>query len=112
MLLPSMPLPSMPLLRMSAFLAGSLIAAQALSLDATARAGDLDRTRRTPHVVVHPRHNAYPHDPFYPYEPYYPFYYSRYNPYSLYSVYDHLSGGRQLCYLPTDPCDNNHRITN
>jgi hypothetical protein len=38
-----------------------------------------------------------------------PYYYSRWNPYSLYSIYDHLSGGRQLCYLPSECCDNNHR---
>ncbi len=50
---------------------------------------------------------AYP-DP----SPYAPYYYSRWNPYSVYSVYDHLSGGRQLCYLATEPCDNNHRVQN
>lgn len=44
--------------------------------------------------------------------PYAPYYYSRWNPHSLYSVYDHLSGGRQLCYLATEPCDNNHRMQN
>jgi len=102
----------MPLPRKSAFVAGSLVAAFALSLGGAATAGDLDRAPRAPRIVVHPRHDAYPHDPFYPYEPYVPFYYSRYNPYSLYSVYDHLSGGRHLCHLPTDPCDNNHRVTN
>jgi hypothetical protein len=101
-----------PLPRLSAFITGALTAALALSLNAAARAGDLEGARPAPRIVVHPRHAAYPHDPFPPYEPYYPFYYSRWNPYSLYSVYDHLSGGRQLCYLPTDPCDNNHRITN
>jgi hypothetical protein len=47
-----------------------------------------------------------------PRSPHAPYYYSRWNPYSAYSVYDHLSGGRQLCYLPTDPCDNNHRMHN
>lgn len=41
-----------------------------------------------------------------------PYYYSRWNPYSIYSIYDHLSGGRQLCYLPSECCDNNHRVTN
>ena len=109
-------MPRMPLPRLPALVTGVLFAALALSLNAAAQAGDLDRAHKAPHkapqVVVHPRHHAYPHDPFYPYEPYYPFYYSRYNPNSLYSVYDHLSGGRHLCYLPTDPCDNNHRITN
>jgi hypothetical protein len=44
--------------------------------------------------------------------PYTPYYYSPWNPYSVYSVYDHLSGGRQLCHLATEPCDNNHRIQN
>jgi hypothetical protein len=38
--------------------------------------------------------------------------YSRWNPYSLYSIYDHLSGGRQLCHLPSEPCDNQHRVQN
>ncbi len=99
----------MPWRRLSAVIAGCLAAALALSLNAAATAGDLDRGSR---IVVHPRHDAYPHDPFYPYEPYYPFYYSPDNPYSLYSVYDHLSGGRHLCHLPTDPCENNHRVTN
>ena len=41
--------------------------------------------------------------------PYAPYYYSRWNPYSLYSIYDHLSGGRQLCHLPSEPCG--HRGT-
>ena len=41
-----------------------------------------------------------------------PYYYSRWNPYSVYSVYDHLSGGRQVCALPSECCDNNHRVTN
>jgi len=109
MTLPRMSAPRISAPRISALVAGALLAALVLSLNAPAQAGDLDQA---PRVVVHPRHHAYPHDPFYPYEPYYPFYYSPYNPYSLYSVYDHLSGGRHLCYLPTDPCDNNHRITN
>lgn len=52
-------------------------------------------------TVVHPRPS-----------PYAPYYYSRWSPYSLYSIYDHLSGGRELCYLPTEPCDNNHRVQN
>ena len=47
-----------------------------------------------------------------PPSPYAPYYYSRWNPYSAYSVYDHLSGGRQQCQLPTEPCDNTHRVTN
>jgi hypothetical protein len=98
----------MPLQRKSAFVAGALAAALALPLSA-AVAGE---GRPTPRVVVHPRHYAYPHDPFYPHDPYYPYYYSPFNPYSLYSIYDHLSGGRHLCYLPTDPCDNNHRVSN
>jgi hypothetical protein len=41
-----------------------------------------------------------------------PYYYSAWNPFSVYSVYDHLSGGRQQCQLPTEPCDNNHRVSN
>jgi hypothetical protein len=50
--------------------------------------------------------------PYVPPSPYAPYYYSRWNPYSAYSVYDHLSGGRQQCQLPTEPCDNTHRVTN
>ena len=34
------------------------------------------------------------------------------SPYSLYSIYDHLSGGRQLCHLQSEPCDNEHRVQN
>jgi len=99
----------MPLKTMSAFATGTAIAALTLTLDAgTATAGEAHRGR----IVVHPHYRADAHDPFYPYDPYYPYYYSRYSPYSLYSVYDHLSGGRHLCYLPSDPCDNNHRVTN
>ena len=41
-----------------------------------------------------------------------PYYYSRWNPYSVFSIYDHLSGGRQVCALPSECCDNNHRVTN
>jgi hypothetical protein len=47
-----------------------------------------------------------------PPSPYAPYYYSAWNPYSLYSIYDHLSGGRQLCRLPSEPCDNEHRVQN
>ena len=28
------------------------------------------------------------------------------------SIYDHLSGGRQLCYLPSEPCDDGHSVHN
>jgi hypothetical protein len=55
-------------------------------------------------VVVHPL--------YVPPSPYAPYYYSPWNPYSLYSIYDHLSGGRQLCHLPSEPCDNEHRVQN
>lgn len=47
-----------------------------------------------------------------PRAPYAPYYYSRWDPHSLYSIYDHLSGGRQMCYLPTEPCENDHRVQN
>ena len=56
---------------------------------------------------MHPRYV-----PYVPASPYAPYYYSRWNPYSLYSIYDHLSGGRQLCRLPSEPCDNEHRVQN
>jgi hypothetical protein len=99
----------MRLKTMSAFATGAAIAALTLTLDpGTAAADGAHRGR----IVVHPHYRTDAHDPFYPYDPYYPYYYSRYSPYSLYSVYDHLSGGRHLCYLPSDPCDNNHRVTN
>jgi len=62
---------------------------------------------RRPTVVVHPRYV-----PYVPVSPYAPYYYSRWNPRSLYSIYDHLSGGRQLCHLPSEPCDNQHRVQN
>ena len=52
-------------------------------------------------IVAHPRSS-----------PCTPYYYSRWNPYSLYSIYDHLSGGRQLCYLPSECCDDNHSVHN
>jgi hypothetical protein len=58
-------------------------------------------------IVVHPRHVVRV-----PVSPYAPYYYSRWNPHSLYSIYDHLSGGRQLCRLPSEPCDNDHRLQN
>jgi hypothetical protein len=61
-------------------------------------------TRHKTVVIVHP---VYP-----PPSPYAPYYYSAWNPFSVYSVYDHLSGGRQQCQLPTEPCDNQHRVTN
>ena len=58
-------------------------------------------------IVVHPRHVVRV-----AVSPYAPYYYSRWNPNSLYSIYDHLSGGRQLCRLPSEPCDNEHRVQN
>ncbi len=58
-------------------------------------------------IVVHPRHVVRVAA-----SPYAPYYYSRWNPNSLYSIYDHLSGGRQLCRLPSEPCDNDHRLQN
>jgi hypothetical protein len=67
-----------------------------------------DPNGRKPLVVVHPRYAA----PAVPVSPYAPYYYSHWNPYSLYSIYDHLSGGRQLCRLPSEPCDNEHRVQN
>jgi len=80
-------------------IAGAALAALGVVLDTDgAHAGTVHRKR----VVVVQRR----------FDPSAPYYYSRWNPYSLYSVYDHLSGGRQLCYLPTDPCDNNHRMQN
>ena len=66
--------------------------------------GFAGQNNRKPTVVVHPR--------YVPVSPYAPYYYSRWNPYSLYSIYDHLSGGRQLCRLPSEPCDNEHRVQN
>jgi hypothetical protein len=68
--------------------------------------GFADPSKRKPTVVVHPRYY------YVPVSPYAPYYYSRWNPYSIYSIYDHLSGGRQLCHLPSEPCDNQHRVQN
>jgi hypothetical protein len=55
-------------------------------------------------VVVHPLYAPPP--------PYAPYYYSPWNPFSIYSIYDHLSGGREQCQLPSEPCDNQHRVQN
>ena len=79
----------------------AVIAALAFALAAGEALAQSNRQR--PVVVV-------PYAP--PPSPYAPYYYSPWNPYSAYSVYDHLSGGRQQCQLPTEPCDNNHRVTN
>ena len=73
----------------------------------TTTTGVAGSNNRKPTVVVHPRYV-----PYVPVSPYAPYYYSRWNPYSLYSIYDHLSGGRQLCRLPSEPCDNEHRVQN
>ena len=95
---------------MSAFAIGAAITA--LTLTSLPPEPPQPARRIAARIVVHPYYRADARDPFYPHDPYYPYYYSRYSPYSLYSVYDHLSGGRHLCYLPSDPCDNNHRVTN
>jgi hypothetical protein len=67
----------------------------------------LAKDDRKAFIVVHPGHVIRG-----PVSPYAPYYYSRWNPHSLYSIYDHLSGGRQLCRLPSEPCDNEHRLQN
>jgi hypothetical protein len=81
-------------------------AAMVAALTLTLGAGDaLARSsKQKTVVVVHPL--------YLPPSPYAPYYYSAWNPYSLYSIYDHLSGGRQLCRLPSEPCDNEHRVQN
>jgi len=92
---------------MSTIAAGITVAALAVAFmsgDAQARSNKPRPIVPRPIVVVHPYYVRY--------NPYAPYYYSRWNPYSIYSVYDHLSGGRELCHLPTDPCDNDHRVTN
>jgi len=73
----------------------------------SATSGIAGQKHRRPVVVVYPRPAG-----VVPASPYAPYYYSTWNPYSIYSIYDHLSGGRQLCHLPSEPCDNNHRVTN
>ena len=78
-------------------IAASVLVASALVL----YAGDAQAGQNERKALRHPSRS-----------PYAPYYYSRWNPYSAYSVYDHLSGGRQLCYLATEPCDNNHRMQN
>lgn len=67
--------------------------------------GLAEQKHRRPVVIVRPASVV-------PVSPYSPYYYSAWNPRSIYSIYDHLSGGRQQCYLPSEPCGNNHRITN
>jgi hypothetical protein len=81
--------------------------------DGYAQSTQSKRHKPRPVVVVHPLYVAPPPSiPPPPPSPYAPYYYSEWNPYSAYSVYDHLSGGRQQCQLPTEPCDNNHRVSN
>ena len=70
-----------------------------------ATSGLAGQKHRRPLIVVRPAYVA-------PISPYAPYYYSAWNPRSIYSIYDHLSGGRQQCYLPSEPCDNTHRVTN
>ena len=84
----------------------SAITIAGVALIVAAGAGDaLARTTRHKTVVV--VHPVYP-----PPSPYAPYYYSAWNPFSAYSIYDHLSGGRQQCQLPSEPCDNQHRVQN
>jgi len=33
-------------------------------------------------------------------------------PPSLWEVYTRLKGSREFCYLPSEPCDNSHRVVN
>jgi hypothetical protein len=81
--------------------------------DGYAQSTQSKRHKPRPVVVVHPLYVAPPPSiPPPPPSPYAPYYYSEWNPFSAYSVYDHLSGGRQQCQLPTEPCDNNHRVSN
>ena len=87
--------------------AGERLAMAAVVVILGAANGFAGPNNRKPTVVVHPRYV-----PYVPVSPYAPYYYSRWNPYSLYSIYDHLSGGRQLCHLPSEPCDNQHRVQN
>jgi hypothetical protein len=86
--------------------AARLAMAAALLVSGTA-SGFAGSHNRKPTVVVHPRYV-----PYVPVSPYAPYYYSRWNPYSIYSIYDHLSGGRQLCHLPSEPCDDAHTVHN
>jgi hypothetical protein len=79
--------------------AGVAVASLAICLSAEHALAEWKHRKNV--VVVHPQPS-----------PYAPYYYSRWNPYSLYSIYDHLSGGRELCHLPTEPCDNAHRVQN
>jgi hypothetical protein len=86
--------------KLKAILAAALVSAAVAAGPGAgdALAGDINQR----HVVV-THHRSSPCAPYY---------YSHWNPYSLYSIYDHLSDGRQLCYLPSEGCDNNHRVTN
>jgi hypothetical protein len=87
------------------------IAAAVIAVLAALAASDaLAESNKQRPVIVVPYVPPPPPPP--PPSPYAPYYYSRWDPNSAYSVYDHLSGGRQQCQLPTEPCDNNHRVTN
>jgi len=98
---------------MTVAVAIAALTAPLLAGDASAQSTQSKRHKQRPVVVVHPLYVAPPPSiPPLPPSPYAPYYYSAWNPYSAYSVYDHLSGGRQLCYLPSEPCDNNHRLGN
>ena len=75
--------------------------------DAVAQTNKQTNKQNRPRPVV-----VVPYQPPPPASPYAPYYYSPWNPNSAYSIYDHLSGGRQQCQLPSEPCDNNHRVSN
>jgi hypothetical protein len=84
-----------------------LIIVTLIAIALSATSGFAGAKHRRPVIVVYARPA-----PVVPVSPYAPYYYSAWNPYSIYSIYDHLSGGRQLCSLPSEPCDNTHRVTN
>jgi ABC-type cobalt transport system substrate-binding protein len=84
---------------------GKLTVAALIIVAVSATSGFAGAKHRRPQIVIHPAHGV-------PVSPYAPYYYSVWNPRSIYSIYDHLSGGRQQCYLPSEPCENDHRVTN
>jgi len=63
-------------------------------------------SHRHHHVARHPwRHAHVAHARRYAYPPY-----PRSD--SLWALYQYLKDGTEWCWLPTEPCDNNHRMTN
>jgi len=86
----------------SAVGAGLFLAALAFPLHAE-RAGASENHRH--HHRAAPRHPAVAYAPRYRYPAYPP-------SSSAWAIYQYLKDGTEWCWLPTEPCDNNHRMAN